>query len=80
MKHLKRSDAEDDLQATVDDVHADAARLAEIETRKGDLQPADPRRLDLSLEAEELARELVVKTAAQTELVEESAEAAPETS
>jgi hypothetical protein len=66
------SDLDEDLRATAEDIAADAARLTEIEEEKARLGTEDPRLLDLSAEGEEIARRLVPKTAAETELAGEA--------
>jgi len=65
------ADSEEDLRATAEDIAADASRLADIENKKVTLAPDDPRLKTLSEEGEKLARGLVPKTAAESELVEE---------
>ena len=70
------TDVEGDLRATVDDVHEDARRLADIEAEKARLAADDPRMLELSEEAERLGRALMRKTVAQRELAEEVAQEA----
>ena len=65
------ADAADDLKATAADLAADADRLRELEREKLTLDPADLRLKELSAEAEAIARELPIKAAAQSELVEE---------
>lgn len=64
--------ARDDLRATSDDAAADAKELAAVEERKGELDPSDPRNVDLSESAEELANSLATKTKAERELVDET--------
>jgi len=66
------TEAGDDLRATSEDVAADAERLREIEERKQALPADDPELLELSAEAERIARGLVPKTVAQAELAAES--------
>jgi hypothetical protein len=66
------TDAGDDLRATSEDVAADAERLRQIEERKQALPGDDPELIELSAEAERIARGLVPKTVAQTQLVTES--------
>jgi hypothetical protein len=63
-----RAETESDMKATRDDLLADARRLEEIELEKAALEPDDPRVTELSREAEALARGMVPKTVAQTEL------------
>ena len=66
------TDAGDDLRATSEDVAADAERLRLIEERKQTLPADDPELIELSEEAERIARRLVPKTVAQSELAAES--------
>jgi len=63
---------EDDLRATADDIAADAARLAEIESEKRELDADDPRMLELSVEGQRLAETLVPKTDAELDLAIEA--------
>lgn len=71
-KEAEVSDLENDLRATAEDIAADAARLAAIEEEKARLGSDDPRLLELSAEGEAIARRLVPKTAAETELAAEA--------
>jgi len=66
------TEAGDDLRATSEDVAADAERLRLIEERKQTLPADDPELIELSEEAERIARRLVPKTVAQRELAAES--------
>ena len=66
------SDVDNDLRATAEDIAADAARLAAIEEEKARLGTDDPRLLELSAEGEEIARRLVPKTSAESELAGEA--------
>ena len=66
------TDTGDDLRATSEDVAADADRLRRIEERKQSLPTDDPELIELSAEAERIARGLVPKTVAQKELAKES--------
>jgi hypothetical protein len=68
--------ASDDLQATAADVVADVERLKEVELEKASLHPANPRLKVLAAEAEAIARELPIKTAAESDLVRELADGA----
>jgi len=52
----------DDLAATEESIRDDAQRVVEIEDRKGELEPDDPRVADLSAEAQHLATQLARKT------------------
>ncbi len=64
------SDAEGELRATSEDIAADAARLLQVEAEKADLHPSDPKLLDLSREAERLARGLAPKAIAEREIAD----------
>jgi hypothetical protein len=64
---------DDDLRATIADVHEDALELASIEAEKALLEPTDPKVVELSHEAEGAARRIRAKTVAQRELAEEIA-------
>ena len=66
------SELENDLRATAEDIAADATRLAAIEDEKAGLEPDDPRLVELSAEGEAIARRLVPKTAAESELAAEA--------
>ncbi len=66
------SDLQEDLRATAADIAADAARLTAIEDEKARLGTDDPRLAELSAEGEAIARRLVPKTAAETELANEA--------
>jgi hypothetical protein len=63
----------DDLRATSDSIVADAERLRDIEERKQDLPDGDPELVELSEEAEAVARGIVPKTVAERELANEGA-------
>ena len=65
------TDTGDDLRATSEDVVADTERLRRIEERKQSLPSDDPELIELSAEAERIARGLVPKTVAQKELATE---------
>ncbi len=64
-------DLEEDIRATAQSIEADADRLAAIEDEKTQLAPTDPRLLELSREAEVIAKRLVPKTVAERALVVE---------
>ena len=64
------SELEHDLRATTEDIAADSARITEIEHEKGLLPPDDPKLPELSAETERLARRLVPKAAAESDLVD----------
>ena len=65
------TELEDDLRATSENVAADAERLQAIEQEKSKLAVDDARLVELSAEAEQLAKRLVPKTQAEREIVEE---------
>lgn len=74
-------DLESDIQATAEDIAADADTLRDIEAEKADLNPADPRALELAARAVELARGIATKTIVEHELVAEAGQdPAPEPS
>jgi hypothetical protein len=60
---------ESDIQATADDVAADALDLGAIEAEKATLDPDDPRAMELASQAEQLAHDIALKTTAERELV-----------
>ena len=62
---------EEDLRATAQSIESDADRLAAIEDEKKTLGSGDPRLLDLSREAEVIAKRLVPKTVAERALAVE---------
>ena len=63
-------DVENDLRATAEDIAADAEKLASIEGEKTGLDARDPRMAELSAESEELARRIVPKAVAESELAD----------
>ena len=65
-------DLESDIQATAEDIAADAAVLQLVEAEKAVLTVGDPRSLDLAKRAEDLAHGLAAKTIAERELVTEA--------
>ena len=65
---------ESDIQATAEDIAADADALQAIEAEKATIDPTDPRAVDLATQAERLARDIVSKTVAERELVVEASE------
>ncbi len=67
---------ESDIQATAEDIAADAGVLQAIEAEKAGIDPGDPRALDLAAQAERLARDIASKTVAERELVTEAAQGA----
>jgi hypothetical protein len=66
-----RSATEQDLKATADAIRADVERLREIETRKEQLHPDDPRVDELSEAAVSIADRLSQETRAERQLSEE---------
>jgi hypothetical protein len=65
------TDTGDDLRATSEAIAADADRLRAIEERKQGLPEGHPELVDLSAQAEGLARGIVSKTVAEHELADE---------
>jgi len=63
---------EEDLRATAQVIEVDADRLAAIEDEKKTLASDDPRLLDLSREAEMIAKRIVPKTVAERALAVEA--------
>ena len=66
------SELESDIQATAEDIAADAGVLQLVEAQKATLDISDPRVLELAKRAAELAQGLVTKTVAERELVLEA--------
>jgi hypothetical protein len=66
-----RSAAEQDLKATEDAIRADVDQLSEIEGRKEDLAPDDPRVDELSDGAVSIADRLSRETRAERQLTDE---------
>lgn len=74
-------DLESDIQATAEDIAADADVLQEIEAEKAGIDPADPRALELAARAKDLAHDIATKTVVEHELVREASQGpAPERS
>ena len=67
-------DLETDIQATAEDIAADADVLQTIETEKAEIDPTDPRARELAARAVELARGIATKTVVEHELVVEAAQ------
>ena len=67
-------DLESDIQATAEDITADADVLQKIEAEKAATDPTDPRALELAAHAVELARGIATKTVIEHELVAEAAQ------
>ncbi len=66
-------DLESDIQATAEDIAADASVLQLVEAQKATLDTSDPKVLELANRAMEVAKGLVTKTVAERELVAEAA-------
>jgi hypothetical protein len=66
------SDLDDDLHVTADAIGADAARIQAIEQEKSTLGADDPRMLELSAESERLARAMVPKAKAESDIANEA--------
>ena len=64
------SELEHDLRATTEDIAANSARITEIETRRAGCAADDPKLPELSAETERLARRIVPKAAAESDLVD----------
>lgn len=64
-------DLDSDIQATAEDIGADAELLQSIESEKAGLDANDPRALELANQAEKIARDIASKTVAERELVVE---------
>lgn len=65
------SETEDDLRSTAESIEGDAARLVAIEQEKQQLEPTDPKVVELSAEAEHLARAILPKAATERAIAEE---------
>jgi hypothetical protein len=65
-------DLNDDFRATAEDIEADAARIQAIEQEKMTLAADDPRTVELSAEGESLARSMVPKAKAESDIVAEA--------
>lgn len=61
----------DDLQATIDTIHEDAATLIHVEEAKRDLDPTDPRMAALSETAVRLGQRLQKATVAELEITDQ---------
>jgi hypothetical protein len=66
------SDLDDDLHVTAEAIGADAARIQAIEQEKSTLDAGDPRMVELSAESERLARAMVPKTRAESDIANEA--------
>ena len=65
-------DLQSDIQATAEDIAADAEVLQDIEAEKATIDATDPRAMELATHAVKLAREIAVKATAEHELVAEA--------
>ena len=68
-------DAQEDLRATSEAIQDDAEELATLETQKRELEPSNPRVVEMSQRIEELAQEMATKATAERELSEDIQEA-----
>ena len=68
------SEREDALQATAEDLIADAEELKALERQTSSMSPDDPRQDALADEAVDLVRDMVPKAVAQQEIVKEDGE------
>jgi hypothetical protein len=66
------SDLDDDLHVTAEAIGADAARIEAIEQEKATLDADDPRMVELSAESERLARAMVPKAKAESDIANEA--------
>ena len=66
----QKDSEQEDLKATSDSIRHDAERLAELEKRKTELDPSDPRVDALSSEVERLVSNISDKEKAERELAE----------
>jgi hypothetical protein len=66
------SDLDDDLHVTAEAIGDDAARIKEIEQEKATLDADDPRMVELSEESERLARAMVPKAKAESDIAHEA--------
>jgi hypothetical protein len=67
------SSSQRELHARIDDITSDVTRLKAVQARKRQLQPDDPRGSALANEAVDIASQLVPKTVAERELVNDLA-------
>jgi hypothetical protein len=65
-------DLDDDLHVTAEAIGADAARIQAIEQEKATLDADDPRMVELSAESERLARAMVPKAKAESDIADEA--------
>ncbi len=65
-------DLESDIQATAEDIAADADVLQAIEAEKAKIDADDPHALELAARAVELGRGIATKTVIEQELVVEA--------
>jgi len=65
------ADPQQDLHATVESIRRDAELVKTLEEQKADLDPADPRVVDISERVERIADRLQDKATAERELAEE---------
>lgn len=67
------SELKDDLRSTTEDITADAAKLQQIESKKGRMQPGDPSLVNLAKQAEDLGEQIAAKTSVELDLTKEAA-------
>ena len=77
MARSEKEERQDDFAATAESLHADALRIAEIETQKLELDVDDPKVDTLSHEAERLAGEIQYKSRVERALGAENDDEAP---
>jgi hypothetical protein len=64
-------DHQSKLHAAIDAITADVARLKAVQNRKRDLKPGDPAASVLARQAVDIATQLVPKTVAEREIVDD---------
>ena len=62
----------DDLRSTIEAIRDDAEEIEDLEEKKAELDPGDPRMVTLSDQVERVATDLKDLTAAERELAEEA--------
>jgi len=67
----------EDLKSTIDAIDADAQNLSAVEAEKRELEPGDPRLLELSEDAVGLARRLERATLEERDLLDADGEGSP---
>ena len=64
--------AEDDLRLTMETIHRDAERIADLEEEKANLDVTDPRIVTISDQVQRVAAELKDLAGAERELAEDA--------